>query len=155
LTAVAQAAIGSLLNISKETSFMKSDDDPATGFDSEYSEDYSESGFWSKLGAYATTAGREVIEKSLLLFYVAKSDQTPLWAKSMIFAALGYFINTIDAIPDITPLVGFADDLGVLAAALAAVASFINPDLKRQADEKLEKWFGKGKAESEPDKDSE
>jgi uncharacterized membrane protein YkvA (DUF1232 family) len=55
--------------------------------------------------------GREVIEKALWLYYAAQQPNTPLWAKTAIYGALGYFISPIDAIPDITPVIGYADDL--------------------------------------------
>ena len=53
-----------------------------------------------------------------------------------------YFISPIDAIPDITPLVGFTDDLGALAAAIAMTSAYINEDVKRKTSEKLLSWFG-------------
>ena len=56
---------------------------------------------------------------------------------------MGYFIFPLDAIPDITPVVGYSDDLGVLAMALAAVAIHIKDEHKQQAIEQLERWFEK------------
>ena len=53
-----------------------------------------------------------------------------------------YFISPIDAIPDVTPLVGFTDDLGALAAAIAMTSAYINEDVKRKTSEKLLSWFG-------------
>ena len=38
--------------------------------------------------------------------------------KAIVAAALVYFISPIDAIPDIAPLVGYLDDLGVITALL-------------------------------------
>ena len=55
---------------------------------------------------------------------------------------LGYFIAPIDAIPDLTPIVGYSDDLGSLAMALAAVAIFIDDEVKDKARKKLKDWFG-------------
>lgn len=103
---------------------------------------YTENGFKDTLTRYAKTAGREVIEKALWLYYAARSPATPAWAKTAIYGALGYFISIIDAIPDLTPIVGYTDDLGVLVAALATVAAYITPDVKAKADEKLCRWFG-------------
>lgn len=103
---------------------------------------YTENGFKDTLTRYAKTAGREVIEKALWLYYAARSPATPAWAKTAIYGALGYFISIIDAIPDLTPIVGYTDDLGVLVAALATVAAYITPDVKAKADEKLRRWFG-------------
>lgn len=34
--------------------------------------------------------------------------------KAIVLGALIYFINPLDAIPDLTPLIGFGDDLGVI-----------------------------------------
>ena len=114
-----------------------------------YEAEYSEAGFWSKLSGFALAAGKEVVENALILFYVAKSEHTPLWAKSVVLAALGYFIATIDAIPDLTPLIGFADDLGVLSAAIASIAAYVNPELKSQVDKKLKSWFDKDTEQEE------
>ena len=81
---------------------------------------------------YAKAAGREVVEKALLLYYAMQEEKAPAWAKATIAGALGYFIVPIDAIADFTPAVGYADDLGVLALALAAVATYINDDVRGQ-----------------------
>lgn len=103
---------------------------------------YSDKGFWNKILAFARTAGREVIEKALWLYYAAQNPATPAWARSVIYGALGYFILPLDAIPDFTPLIGYADDLGVLVAAVATVALFITEDVKAKAARKLRDWFG-------------
>lgn len=113
-----------------------------------FAKSYSDSGFWEKLKGYALVAGKEVIEKALWLYYAFGEKDTPAWAKTVIVGALGYFISPIDAIPDITPVVGYADDLGVLAAALATVSAYINADVKKKASRKLRDWFGDGEPES-------
>jgi uncharacterized membrane protein YkvA (DUF1232 family) len=110
-----------------------------------YEKEYSEEKFWQKLATSALAAGRKVVAKALTLYYAARSKDTPLWAKAAIFGALGYFISPIDAIPDAIPVVGYSDDLAVLAAAAAAVAKFLTGDHTKQAEETLQKWFGKGK----------
>ena len=107
-----------------------------------FEKDYSDQGFNGKLRKYAKAAGREVVEKSLWLYYAAQSPNTPVWAKTTIYGALGYFISLVDAVPDLTPIIGYTDDLGVLAAALAAVAIHITPEVKEKAGVKLQKWFG-------------
>ena len=108
----------------------------------EYEDAFSENSFWDKLKRYAKAAGREVVEKALLLYYAMQEEKAPAWAKATIAGALGYFIVPIDAIADLTPAVGYADDLGVLALALAAVAAYINDDVRRKTAEKIENWFG-------------
>lgn len=103
---------------------------------------YSETSYWQALKRYAAKAGREVIGKSLTLYYTARDEHTPMWAKTTIYGALGYFISLVDAIPDLTPVVGYSDDLGVLVAALAAVAAHIRPEHRQRAEQQLRQWFG-------------
>lgn len=54
------------------------------------------------------------MEPALKMYYAATDADTPTWAKTTIYGALGYFISPIDVIPGITPLVGYTDDVGVL-----------------------------------------
>jgi uncharacterized membrane protein YkvA (DUF1232 family) len=108
----------------------------------EYVEAYSDSGFWDKLKSYAVSAGREVVEKALILYYAAQEEKAPAWAKATIVGALGYFIAPLDAVTDLTPVIGYTDDLGVLVLALAAVAAYINDDVKARAQKKMSDWFG-------------
>ena len=114
---------------------------------SEYSKEYSESSFWNKVKKFASKAGSKVIYTALKLYYTMQSPDTPAWAKAVIIGALGYFISPIDVIPDITPVVGYADDLGVLAAAAASVATNITPAIKAEAKRKLREWFGNSEME--------
>jgi len=103
---------------------------------------FSEKLFWQKLAHYATKAGREVVEKALTLYFAAQRPETPFWAKTVIYSALAYFILPMDAIPDFTVGVGFADDLGTLLAALGTVAISITPEVKENAKQKVNDWFG-------------
>jgi uncharacterized membrane protein YkvA (DUF1232 family) len=114
-----------------------------------YEEAFSEVGFWTKLKKYASTAGKEVVEKALLLFYAFQEEKAPKWAKATIAGALGYFIVPLDAIADITPAVGYADDLGVLALAIAAVATYINEDVRNKTAARMKSWFGDEPAQLE------
>ena len=68
----------------------------------------------------------------------------PLKTKMVSYGALGYFISPIDVIPDFIPVVGFTDDIGVLAAAVVMAASYIDAEAKAKADAKLAGWFGEG-----------
>jgi uncharacterized membrane protein YkvA (DUF1232 family) len=112
----------------------------------QFEEAYSDSGFWKKLRRYALFAGREVVEKALLLYYAMQEENAPAWAKATIAGALGYFIVPLDAIADLTPAVGYADDLGVLALAVAAVATYINENVRQKTADKMRDWFGENDA---------
>jgi uncharacterized membrane protein YkvA (DUF1232 family) len=108
---------------------------------SSYTSYFTDAAFWSKLGSSAVDAGREVVLKALMLYYAMIDDNTPVWAKGVIAGALGYFILPVDAIPDFTPVIGYSDDLGVLAAALATVALHVTVTHRRRAEETLGQWF--------------
>jgi len=107
-----------------------------------YQRQYSEQKFWEKIKGALWSAGREVTEKAFILYYVGIDPKTPNWAKTVIGSALGYFILPIDAIPDFTPVVGFADDLGVIVAALASLGACINKTHIREAKQKTREYFG-------------
>lgn len=67
---------------------------PVTNKPQKY-DDYSDSSFWDKLKNFAKAAGKEVIEKALFLYYAAQENDTPVWAKTVIYSALAYFISPI------------------------------------------------------------
>lgn len=106
-----------------------------------YTDSYSDDSFWGKVKGYAKVAGETVLEPALKLYHASTDPDTPAWAKTVIYGALGYFISPIDAIPDITPVIGYADDLGVLAAAVAATAAHIKTEHGQKAKETLKQWF--------------
>ncbi|MCA9534515.1 MAG: DUF1232 domain-containing protein [Myxococcales bacterium] len=109
---------------------------------SEFAEAYSDESFWAKVKTHGKTAGRAVLDPAARLYYAGIDPATPLWARTTIIGALGYFIAPLDAIPDLTPLVGYTDDLGVLTLAVAVVAAHITPEHKQKARDKLNEWFG-------------
>jgi len=47
--------------------------------------------------------------------------------KAIVIAALIYFISPIDTIPDVAPLFGYLDDLGVITALLKFLGSELIP----------------------------
>lgn len=107
-----------------------------------YQDEYSDEGFWEKVKKFAKAAGETVLEPALKMYYCAQDSDTPAWAKTTVYGALGYFISPIDAIPDVTPVIGYTDDLGVLTVAVAAIAAHIKPEHKEKAGETLKSWLG-------------
>lgn len=102
---------------------------------------YTQEDFWAKLLHFAKKAGRELVALALQLYYALQSPDTPAWAKTIIVAALGYFISPVDAIPDVIPVVGYSDDLAVLVAAAGTVAIHITDDIKARAVAQVGRWF--------------
>jgi len=117
--------------------------------DNKFEAAYSDNRFRDKLKRYAKIAGQEVVGKALLLYYAAQEEKAPAWAKGTIAAALGYFIVPLDAIADLAPGIGYADDLGVLVLAIAAVSRYINDDVRAKTMKKMRHWFGEDVLEAE------
>ena len=103
---------------------------------------YSPDALKAKLGGFAKLAGRQVVEKALILYHTLQRPETPAAAKATIVGALAYFILPIDAVADFLPGIGFTDDLGVLAAALVTVSGYVTEEVKRTAARQAAAFFG-------------
>ncbi|ADE15205.1 protein of unknown function DUF1232 [Nitrosococcus halophilus Nc 4] len=101
---------------------------------------YSDKAFWEKINIYAKSVGLDVIETSLKLYYALQDEDTPKWAKTVIYSALIYFISPVDALPDLLPG-GYVDDLGTLLSAVATVSVHIKEEHSDKAKVKVEQWF--------------
>jgi uncharacterized membrane protein YkvA (DUF1232 family) len=92
-------------------------------------------GFWSK--AKRVAARLPFAEDLLSAYYCAFDRTTPIQVKAALLGALAYFVLPVDLIPDILPVLGYADDAAVLAAALRLVASHIRPEHHEAARQAL------------------
>ena len=110
---------------------------------------FSENSLWDKLKRFGRIAGSKVVYLVLVLYYALFSRNTPNWAKTVIISALVYFICPIDINPDFVPVVGFLDDLAILATTLKIVDVCITSDVKARAKAKFGDWFSNVN-ESEP-----
>ena len=92
-------------------------------------EDEIEEGLWIKL----ERVGKKInfAKDVKALYSYMKSSYVPWYRKSIVIGALIYFISPIDAIPDLAPLVGYLDDLGVITAVLKFMGSELIPYYKR------------------------
>jgi uncharacterized membrane protein YkvA (DUF1232 family) len=107
-----------------------------------YEKKYSDKSFINKVWNVAKKVGRELVEKGYTLYYSAKDQDTPAWARTVVFGSLGYFISPIDTVPDFLPGIGFGDDMLVVGAALTVVSVYIKPIHKKMAKEKADSLFG-------------
>ena len=85
--------------------------------------------------------GVKLVYAVLLLFYAYNSKETPGWAKKVIIGALAYFVSPIDAIPDLSPFLGFTDDMGILSYGIVMIACYIDDNIRSQAKNRLRKVF--------------
>lgn len=104
-------------------------------------------GRWLK--ARAKAAGRAVAERGLVAWYTMRDPETPAVAKGILLGALAYLADPIDAIPDLTPLVGYTDDMTLLSVAFLLVAASIRPEHHEKARAKCDEIFGEVKPSAE------
>ena len=83
--------------------------------------DYVDENLWVKL----ESSGKRIsFAKDIMALYRYMKDPLVKWfRKAIVVAALIYFIVPIDTIPDLTPLFGYLDDLGVITALLKYLGS--------------------------------
>ena len=92
--------------------------------------------FWAKL---KRVAGKIPFAEDLVAaFFCATDPSTPSRVKLILLGAIAYFVFPADAITDLLPLFGFADDAAVLAAAITQVAGSITDEHRARAREALE-----------------
>lgn len=101
--------------------------------------DHDETGVRKSFWRTAKKAARQVpfMEDVVAAYYCALDEETPLRAKGILLAALGYFVLPADTIPDFIFGLGFTDDIAVLTAAITTVRAHIKPAHKVAAREAL------------------
>ena len=75
------------------------------------------------------------------MYYAYKSEKTPAWAKRIILGSFAYLLSPLDSIPDLTPIFGFTDDLGVISFGLVSIACYIDTEVRENAKTKLMSFF--------------
>jgi uncharacterized membrane protein YkvA (DUF1232 family) len=87
-----------------------------------------ETNLWGKL---EKTKSKISFTKDIkALYYYMRDPDVPWYKKSLVVAGLIYFISPIDSIPDLLPVIGYLDDLGVIVALLKYLGSEIAPYYK-------------------------
>jgi uncharacterized membrane protein YkvA (DUF1232 family) len=93
--------------------------------------------FWQKARRVAVQL--PFAEDLLAAWYCAFDRDTPGEVKAALIGALAYFVLPFDAMPDVMPMLGFADDAAVLVTALRLVASHLLPEHRAAAKRAIER----------------
>lgn len=109
-----------------------------------YAASYSQDGLFDKISKYAKNIGLNLINEALKLWYVTDNPNLPSKTKATIIGALGYLISPLDLVPDVLPVVGYTDDAGAVALAIAMAQAFIDQKVKDKAKAKIDEIFGAG-----------
>lgn len=98
---------------------------------------------WDGMKSYAIKVGRVAARPVLLLYYVMRSEKTPMKDKLTIFGALAYVILPVDLLnAKRLPIIGWIDEVVSLAVAYNRVKSSITPEIEQQVTNTLNNWFG-------------
>jgi len=84
-----------------------------------------EENLWNKV----QRVGKKIsFARDIKALYAYMKDPFVSWhRKAIVVMGLIYFISPIDAIPDIAPLIGYLDDLGVITALIKFLGSELVP----------------------------
>jgi len=93
--------------------------------------------FWGKVKTVA--ANIPFVEDLLTVYYCAFDRNTPRHVQATLIGALAYFILPFDAVPDMLPLLGYTDDMALLAGVVRLLASHIRPEHRAAAQRALER----------------
>ena len=69
------------------------------------------------------------------------NSDAPKWVKVIIAISLAYLVAPIDSIPDLIPVLGFSDDLGLLIIVLSKIAIHIKNESRQQARQDVDRIF--------------
>ena len=92
--------------------------------------------FWRKVRRVAARV--PFVEDLLAAYFCAVDRHTPTYVRAVLCGAIAYFILPADMIPDVLAPLGFTDDASVIAAAIAAVGSHLQPRHRDAARLKLD-----------------
>lgn len=106
-----------------------------------YEREHDDNKFWFKIKKVGTKIGVTPIYLVFLLYHSLISKSIPITSKAPITGALGYFISFIDIIPDLTPILGYCDDVGVIIGALGLIATQITEEIRKDAKISTKKIF--------------
>lgn len=80
--------------------------------------------------------GRDIV----VLWYVCRSPATPVGLKLAALLMAMYVVSPIDLLPDWLPLLGLADDVGLLALGIPALLKLVPAAALEQARASAAAW---------------
>ena len=97
---------------------------------------------WENMANFCKKVGRTGARPILLLYQVMKSPETPTNDKWMVATAIAYVVLPIDLIrADKLPIIGWIDEVVSLSVAYEKVSKYVTPEMRRQAEEWLDRWM--------------
>ena len=90
-----------------------------------------------RLGRLLRMTGRDIV----VLWYVCRHPATPRMLKLGALLAGMYVLSPVDLLPDWVPLLGWADDVTLLALAVPALLNLVPGPVLAEARAAAARWF--------------
>jgi len=94
---------------------------------------------WLRLRRLARTLGRD----ALVLWFAWRDPATPLRFKLACLLPVLYVLSPVDLLPDWLPIIGWIDDVTLLAFALPLLLRWLPPAVRAAAREAAAAWPGR------------
>ncbi|MBV5260320.1 DUF1232 domain-containing protein [Synechococcus moorigangaii CMS01] len=92
----------------------------------------------ARLGEMQRGPIKEIWQKVQALAQLIKDPNVAWRSKAMAIAALLYLVSPLDAVPDVIPFAGLADDAAVIIAVVSTLAFELEKYMTRQAEKKAD-----------------
>lgn len=89
-------------------------------------------------------AAKRLKMETMTLYFVARDERTPWYARGLAFVVVGYALSPFDLIPDAIPVLGLLDDLILVPAGIWLVLKLVPQNVLEEARVQA------SKAESKP-----
>lgn len=110
-------------------------------FISSFSSNFDSNTFLQNLNDIAMKAGKEIVSKGLLLYYILICEDIPFSIRVRIAGVLGYLILPFDLVPDFVVGFGYTDDLAALCYVVDQVQCYSTPEITSKVESKLKELF--------------
>ena len=90
------------------------------------------------------TAAKRLKTQTMTLYFVARDERTPWYARGLAFVVVGYALSPFDLIPDAIPVLGLLDDLILVPVGIWLVLKLVPQQVLDEARVQA------SKAESKP-----
>lgn len=95
-----------------------------------------------RLKTWATRIRRD----GITLWFACKHPRTPWYVKALAWFVVAYALSPIDLIPDFIPVLGYADDVLLLPAAIWLTIKLLPSDVLLECRGQAEAWMSARKA---------
>jgi uncharacterized membrane protein YkvA (DUF1232 family) len=96
---------------------------------------------WLRLRRLVRILGRD----ALVLWFACRNPATPLWTKLAALLLALYVLSPIDLITDLLPLIGWMDDVALVAFGIPLLLRLLPQTIRSDAEGMAAQWLSRWK----------